>query len=197
MKKSVLIIGPNYFNYLQASEYAFSKLGYNVVTDCYDTPIHPYTSFMKLRYKVSKDKDGLYRKSVNSYNTHIINLFNSTKPSIVFIMNGEILNSETLKYMRRDAKVVVWLYDNLEKLPGSKNHIDYVDKLCCFEQRDVDYYREQGKVAYFLPQACDTATYHPLDIEKDIDISFVGQIYYSPKRRDTINAIVDKFPIKG
>ena len=149
MKKSVLIIGPNYFNYLQASEYAFSKLGYNVVTDGYDTPIHPYTSFMKLRYKVSRDKDGLYRKSVNLYNSHIINVFNNTKPSIVFIMNGEILNSETLEYMRRDAKVVVWLYDNLEKLPGSKNHIDYVDKLCCFEQRDVDYYREQGKVAYF------------------------------------------------
>ena len=196
MKKSVLIIGPNYFNYLQASEYAFSKLGYNVVTDGYDTPIHPYTSFMKLRYKVSRDKDRLYRKSVNLYNSHIINVFNNTKPSIVFIMNGEILNSETLEYMRRDAKVVVWLYDNLEKLPGSKNHLDYVDKLCCFEQRDVDYYREQGKVAYFLPQACDTATYHPLDIEKDIDISFVGQIYYSPKRRDTINAIVDKFPDK-
>jgi hypothetical protein len=106
MKKSVLIIGPNYFNYLQASEYAFSKLGYNVVTDGYDTPIHPYTSFMKLRYKVSRDKDGLYRKSVNLYNSHIINLFNNTKPSIVFIMNGEILNSETLEYMRRDAKVV-------------------------------------------------------------------------------------------
>lgn len=193
MDNRVLVIGPNYFNYLKASASAFERCGYTVVTDAYDTPVHPYTTIMKWRYKFC-NREKLQRQSIENYNRHLTELFNKVQPEIVFIMNGEIILPSTLDYFRRSSKVAVWLYDSLDKLPGSKNHIDHVDAMCCFEQEDVSYYTKQGKFAYFLPQACDTDTYHPLNVDKDIDISFVGHIFYSPKRKETLNAVIEEFP---
>lgn len=193
---NVLIIGPNYFNYLKAASSAFERCGYSVTIDAYDTPIHPYTTLMKWCYKITPNRNGLQNKSRQRYNTHIKEIFDSIKPKYVFVMNGEILFTETLDYFRGCAKVAVWLYDNLDRLPDSKNHIDHVDVMCCFEQEDVDFYKNQGKKVFFLPQGCDTETYHPLEVEKDIDISFVGNIYYSKKRRKTLNAVIDHFPNK-
>lgn len=196
MEKKVLVIGPNYFNYLKASAESFKKHGYAVTIDAYDTPIHPYTAVMKLRYKICRNKKLLKAKRISCYNRHIVELFNRIKPDIVFIMNGEILTGCTLDHMRRDAKVVVWLYDNLEKLTGSAYHLDHVDLLCSFEQDDVEYLSKMGNNVRFLPQACDTSTYYPIQKEKNIDISFVGHIFYSPKRRATIDAVIERFPDK-
>jgi hypothetical protein len=61
MDNRVLVIGPNYFNYLKASASAFERCGYTVVTDAYDTPVHPYTTIkaiLDLWYRVS-DVEGL------------------------------------------------------------------------------------------------------------------------------------------
>lgn len=136
MDNRVLVIGPNYFNYLKASASAFERCGYTVVTDAYDTPVHPYTTIMKWRYKFC-NREKLQRQSIENYNRHLTELFNKVQPEIVFIMNGEIILPSTLDYFRRISKVAVWLYDSLDKLPGSKNHIDHVDAMCCFEQEDV------------------------------------------------------------
>lgn len=194
MDKKVLVTGPDYFNYLKASASAFERCGYSVVVDAYDTPIHPYTTVMKWRYKLCREKKRLQDKSINNYNRHLTELFNKVQPEIVFIMNGEIILPSTLDYFRKSSKVAVWLYDSLDKLPGSKEHIDHVDAMCCFEQEDVKYFTGQGKSAYFLPQACDTDTYHPINTDKEIDISFAGHIFYSQKRKDTLNAVIEHFP---
>lgn len=193
MSSTVLIIGPNYFNYLTTTQNAFKRLGWKTALESYDNPIHPYTSLMRLRWKLSRHRDQLQDKSRKNYNAYILQRFYAIKPQMVFIMNGDILEASTLDLFRKTAKVGLWLFDTRDKMPTSVGHVDHVDAMFCYEQTDVDWYIEQGKHAYFLPQACDTDTYFPLNLEKDIDILFVGNLYTSPKRIKTIQEVVRHF----
>lgn len=197
-KQKVLIVGPDYFNFLPAVESSFCMLGWDTVVDSYDNPIHPYTRFMKWAYKLNsrKGRAKMQEKSRENYNRHLLQLFNEEAPQLVFIMNGDIIFPETLDRMKADAKVALWLFDNLSKLPTSEGHVDHVTGMFCFEQDDVDHYLKQDKTAFFLPQACDSNTYRPLGLEKDIDILFVGNLYRSEKRQKAIKAVIDAFPDK-
>lgn len=189
-----LIIGPNYFHYLTAVEAALQRKGWSTVVEGYDNPIHPYTRLMKWQWKLSRHKDNLQRKSREAYNTFIIRRFKEEQPDMVFIMNGDILFGTTLDFFRQTSRVALWLFDTRSKLPSSISHVDHVDALFCYEQSDIDLYATEGKQAWFLPQACDINTYRPLDLEKDIDILFVGNLYTSPRRMHLIQAVVDHFP---
>ena len=86
MKPRVLIIGPQYYHYLNACEYAFKELGWEAIVESYDNPIHPYTTTMKWRYKLSRDKEALQRKSRMAYATYIEKRFEEIQPNVVFIM---------------------------------------------------------------------------------------------------------------
>ena len=194
MRPRVLIIGPQYYHYLNACEHAFNELGWDAVVESYDNPIHPYTPTMKWRYKLSRDRAALQRKSRAAYAVYIERRFQEIQPHVVFIMNGDILETATLDRFRQSAKVLLWLFDNRNKIPTSIVHADHVDNLFCFEQEDVDWYLSQGKQAHFLPQACDTATYFPIEGPKDIDILFVGVLYYSPRRQQIIRNLIHRFP---
>lgn len=197
MSSTVLIIGPNFFNFLTAAANAFKRQGWNTVVESYDNPIHPYTTFMKWRWKLSRNRKKLQAKSRKEYNSFILERFENVKPQMVFIMNGEILETSTLDLFRKKAKVGLWLFDTRKQLPYSVGHIDHVDALFCYEEDDVEQYRKEGKKAYFLPQACDTDTYKPLGLERDIDILFIGNLFSSKKRQLVAKAVVDSFPDKN
>lgn len=148
---TLLLIGPNYFNFLTATASAFYRAGWEVVTEGYDNPIHPYTPCMKWRWKLSRHRETLQAKSRQTYNTFILERFHEVKPDVVFVMNGDVLSSDTLDAFRASAKVALWLFDTRNKLPASVGHVDHVDALFCYEQDDVKWYASQGKKAYFLP----------------------------------------------
>jgi len=191
----VLIIGPNYYNFLPAVDAAFRELGWETAVAGYDTPVHPYTFGKRLRYKLSLHRERLVRQCRSAWQGVIQQRFEEVRPDLVFVMNGDLLEAETLDRFRRSAKVALWLFDSRAKLPGAAGHENHVDALFCFEQADVEAFRSEGKQACFLPQACDTATYHPIPgIRKDIDILFVGNMYYSPRRKALMNAVAARFP---
>ena len=121
-------------------------------------------------------------------------LFRAEQPDLVFIMNGDMLRPYVLDAFRESAKVALWMFDNAHKLPSAVGHVDHVDTLFCFDQADVEWYAAHGKKARFLPQACDTTVYHPLECERDIDILFIGGMYYSPRRKKILNTVIDAFP---
>lgn len=194
MKSRVLIIGPKYYHYLNACKHAFNELGWDTMVESYDNPVHPYTPLMKWQYKLSNNKAALQHKSRMAYAAYIEKRFEEIRPDVVFIMNGDILETATLDRFRQSAKILLWLFDNRDKIPNSIAHADHVDCLFCFEQDDVDWFLAQGKHAYFLPQACDTSTYFPVTSAKDIDILFVGVLYYSPRRQQIIHNLIHRFP---
>lgn len=191
----VLIVGPRYFNFLSATQSAFRELGWETLVEGYEAPLHPYTFFNRMLYKLSSDKPAVERRSVRQYQPYIMEVFSRFKPDLVFVLNGDFLLPETLDAFRGSAKVALWMFDNRVKLPGAEGHHAHVDALFCFDMEDVVSYKKDGIEAHFLPQACDMSVYRPLSgTRKDIDILFVGNLLYSPRRKRLMNAVIDRYP---
>lgn len=194
MKKALIISSP-FFGYHESVARAFMKLGYDVQIETYDEPIHPFKGLLKWGHKFAINKEKLRAKSRAKYNEYIKQKYNTYLPDIVFIYNGTILTDSTLDFFREKSKVIIWMYDSVLRHDRQMciSHIDHVDGFFCFEKTDVDYYKSIGKIAYFLPLACDTDVYFPIEGNKDIDILFVGTIYISAKRIKLLELIVNKF----
>lgn len=195
--EKVLIISSPFFGYQDSVANAFSDLGYQVRIETYDEPIHPFKGLLKWRHKFSNNREALIQKSREKYATYIQNVYDQFNPQIVFSFNGTILLDDTLDYFRKKSKVFFWMYDSVQRKDRivCKNHINHADAVFCFEKDDVDYYEKMGEKAYFLPLACDTHIYYPIENDnKDIDILFVGTIYTSKKRIRLLQLLVKHYP---
>lgn len=198
--KKVLIISSPFFDYQISVGKAFKALGYDVRIEIYDEPIHPFKGLLKWKHKFAKDKEKLRAQSRAKYDAYIKQVYDEYQPDIVFSYNGTILLDERLDYFRQKSKVLLWMYDSVQRLDRARceKHIDHADAVFCFEERDVDYYAKQGKTAYFLPLACDTDVYYSIENQnKDIDILFVATLYTSKKRMQLIQSVVNHFPDKN
>ena len=191
-----LIIGPDFYNFNEAVRAAFSDCGYDATVLNYGTPVDPYDAPARIRYKLCMDKEAARARNRSGRQTYYAATFDAVKPDIVFILNGEILTADTLEHFRRGgAKTALWCFDSVKHIPVVKDHIDHVDRFYCYDRGDIEYYAARGKQALFLPQAADTAIYHPLDgVQKDIDILFVGDVYHSQRRRQYLSEVVRAFP---
>lgn len=192
----VLIIGPNFFSINDSISNAFVALGWETYIEAYDNPIHPFKGWNRWRHKFSFNREKLKEKSRVLYNTYIREKFDTLQPDLVFIYNGNILQTSTLDFFRTKAKVVIWMLDGIHHVPECKSHIDHADVFFCFEQEDVNWFDSKGKRAYFLPQAYDETVYFPISLAKDIDILFIGNLYRYNKRIDYLNKLLKAFPDK-
>lgn len=195
--KKVLIISSPFFDYQISVGRAFEALGYQVKIETYDEPIHPFKGLLKWRHKFTKDKERLRAQSRAKYDAYIKQVYDEYQPDIVFSYNGTILLDERLDYFRQKSKVILWMYDSVQRPDRARceKHIDHADAVFCFEEKDVEYYAKQGKTAYFLPLACDSSVYYPIENQqKNIDILFVATLYTSKKRMRLIQAVVNNFP---
>lgn len=194
--KKVLIISGNFFGYQDSVGRAFQRMGYDVRIEIFEGPVHPFRGWMKLKHKLAYDKEKVRHESRLNYDRHIKQVYDEYLPDIVFTYNGTILLDERLDYFRLRSKVILWMYDSVQR-PVYKichDHIDHVDAFFCFDRSDVAYFHGIGKTAFFLPLACDPQVYHPLTVEQDIDIVFIGAIYNSPKRTTLLEHLVEHYP---
>ena len=185
--KKVLIISSPFYDYQISVGRAFEALGYQVKIETYDDPIHPFKGLLKWRHKFSRDKERLRAQSRAKYDIYIKQVYDEYQPDIVFSYNGTILLDERLDYFRQKSKVLLWMYDSVQRPDRARceKHIDHADAVFCFEERDVEYYAKQG----------DTTVYYPIENpNKDIDILFVATLYTSKKRMRLIQSVVNHFP---
>jgi len=195
--QKVLIISSPFFDYQISVGNAFKKLGFEVKIETYDEPIHPFKGLLRWRHKFSYNKEKLREKNRIKYDAYIKEVYDGYQPDIVFSYNGIILLDERLDYFRQKSKVILWMYDSVLRPDRirCKNHIDHADAVFCFENKDVEYFNSIGKTAYFLPLACDSSVYYPVNCnEKDIDILFVATVYTSAKRIQYLKTVVSHFP---
>lgn len=191
-----LIIGPSFFYFNQSIANAFEALGFQTEVVTYDEPVHPFHLKNKILHKFSPHKEQLKEKSRSLFNASVREAFDRFTPDLVFIYNGDILEPDTIRYFKTKSKVAIWMLDGLSRHPRSEALAPLVDAYFCFEPDDVATLRQKGIDAHFLPQACDASIYHPLNLEKDIDILFVGALYGYPKRIEYLKAVVDHFSDK-
>ena len=195
---SVLIIGPKFHYFNQSLACAFLEIGWDTHVEAYDNPVHPYTFFNKVRYKLSADKLGEKNKSCMRYEGYIRSIYDQKKPDLVFVVNGDNLQASTISYFRKQSKVIIWFFDSITRLvPYCKENAKVADLVYCYEQEDIPLLQKEGIKPQFLPQAVDTQLYYPIEgTDKKYDIVFAGEIWGSKKRQHLLNALIEHFPDK-
>ena len=192
-----LIIGPDFYNFNEAVQAAFSAYGYQATAVSYGTPVDPYDTSARIGYKLCLNKEAARARNRRRRQTYYAAAFDAINPDVVFVLNGEILSADTLDYFRRRARVALWCFDSVKHIHAAREHIGHVDLFYCYDRGDIEFYAARGQQALFLPQAADTAVYHPLEgVQKDIDILFVGDLYHSARRRQYIAEVIEAFPNK-
>ena len=183
MKQRVLIIGPAFFGYNHSIKRAFDALGYESEVLQYDGLIHPFNWTNAVLNKVSPSNKWLKEKCKRNFNRLAIEVFQSFSPDLVFIYNGDILTSASITQFKERSKVVVWLLDGAGLHPDSIALAPLVDAYFCFERTDIELVKKLNRETYFLPQAYDPEIYYPIaDCKKEIDVLFVGNLYFYPNR---------------
>ena len=193
----VLIICPSFHYFPKSIERAFKNLGWDTMLETYDEPIHPNSLFNRLLYKCLSNKERLVEKSRKRWKTYIEQQYISFNPDLVFIIKGINLLPETVRFFHQHSKIVLWMYDSITRYDNRLGAlVPEADFVFCYEKKDIDWCKQYCNNVNFLAQAEDETIYKPLNIEKDIDILFVGGIYKSPKRQKILNVVITHFPTR-
>lgn len=100
---------------------------------------------------------------------------------------------------RERTRIVTWYFDwirewgrEMQYLPRLRE-FDLVLSTDGFGSQD-EWYREAGVTRKYLPHACDTRTFHPVEPvpEYGCDVAFVGHAYF-PRRRELLDALARGF----
>lgn len=193
--KRVLLIGPNFYDYNKYIDEALNKLGMSVYKLSYDTPVNPYTIVTKVVYKFCLNKTSMQTKSRKDFSKLVALTFDRTRPDFVFILNGDMLTPSVVEKMRHSAKVIVWLFDSITHIPYCWNILPECDRVYCYEQHDIPMILSKLQIhAGFLPQAANIKGYHPIKMDKDLDIVFAADLWKSERRKRLIQHVVREFP---
>ena len=136
MKRKLLLIMPNFFDYPQAICEELEKMGYEV--DCFDD--RPSTNGMvKAIIRVNKNLIGQY---INRYFEKVMKTVRAKKYDVVFLISGQSLSfSEDMIQQIKDeqpqAKYVLYQWDSLKNFPYIEKIEPYFDKCYSFDKNDV------------------------------------------------------------
>ncbi len=112
------------------------------------------------------------------FNDELLALVKTEKPDLLFaFMYTDELDPRVLLEIKKITKSVAWFADDYWRFFNySKHWAPYFSYVITTYSRAVDWYKKAGHNNIILSQwACNTSVYKPVDIGKDIDVSFVGQ----------------------
>ena len=133
----------------------------------------------RTHYKINDKYESDY------WNACLIKKCQNLKPDLVFILKGEIIYPETLKWIKEktNAKIICWLMDVIKRYPEIKRLLKYYDHMFTYEPDDVDYLRGLNSNTHYLPLAFDPKNFFQIEeTEKKWDLSFIGT--WSRSRED-------------
>lgn len=192
----LLLIGPDFHDFNKYVASAFQDLGWKVLLQAYETPIHPFSTCNKIRYKLCLDKTSLIKSSRKTFSLEIAKKYRELAPQLVFVLNGELLSKEVLLMMSQNSKVVLWLFDSITRLPSCWDMLPFYNEVFCYEKEDIQIIKEKLSIeAKFLPQAVDPLAYFQIsNAQKKWDIVFAADLWKSERRKALIQKVVATFP---
>ena len=191
MKKKVLLIGPDFYNYNQSVEKAFEHFGYYIETLSYIEYLEKKKDRFKY-YILPKFGISIFKsKYVEEFNKNVVKRYKEMKPDIVVVIKGNIITSKTLREMSDSVKIL-WMMDSIFSVENSISLINEYDYSFMFEETDIEYLNKEGIETLFLPVGYDDSVYYNTGVKiKDIDIVFVGSLYGG--RKDFFEGLVKRF----
>jgi len=127
----------------------------------------------------------ILRVGKNKFNEELLAATKRERPDLVFFfMYSDELAPQMLEELEKYTKTLAWFADDYWRFFNySKHWPPYFSYVVTTYSRAVDWYKNAGYKNVILSQwACNTRFYKPIDLPKDIDVSFVGQ-YKSGRAR--------------
>lgn len=126
------------------------------------------------------------------FNDNLVKLIKQENPDFFFaFMYTDELERDALRYIKNETRTqsLAWFADDYWRFWNySKHWPPYFSSVVTTYSRAREWYKRAGYQNVFHSQwACNTRLYHPLDLSRDIDISFVGQ--WKPEREKIIRTI--------
>ena len=166
MKKKLLLIMPNFFDYPQAISKELEDMGYEV--DCFDD--RPSTNgFIKAIIRVNKDLIGKY---IAKYFESVMETVRSKKHDVVFLISGQSrsFSEEMMLQIKKEqpqARYVLYQWDSLKNFPYIKRIEPLFDSCYSFDRKDV----EENQNLKFLPLFF-TKQYEQIGSQKKTDFKY-------------------------
>ncbi len=140
-----------------------------------------------------------YFNSINSVNftglnirlhktEDIINKIEKHSPDFVFFVNYVSNSNDYCEFIKKrfpKCKLALWFIDSFERFKyASFEALDVFDKVFLsgndeYINRLVQYFPYLDKKVKFLPFATDLSKFNDNNLKKDIDVSFVGTLFYN------------------
>ncbi|AJQ25993.1 CgeB family protein [Pelosinus fermentans] len=171
----VLLIGPNYFNYVRSIAAALEKINITVNVQCYGNAYDSCSYWQK-----RLDCCGIINvkeEHVSDWNRHILEISAAFQPDICIICNGTIMSSKTLQILKNNGvKLVLWLLDGIKRNSELEKNLSFYDRCFVYDVLDIDLITRQYQIPCSqVLSSYDSAIYYPEEQSRDIDISFVGK----------------------
>lgn len=185
----VLLIGPNYFNYVSSIANALKELNLTVNIQSYDDVYKECSYLQKKLDQLGVTKWKATR--LKEWNEHISKTARDFKPDVCIVCNGIILNAETLQNIKQgNARLVLWLLDGLRRNAAFEHNLGAYDQCFVYDQQDVTYVTQKyGIPCSHLVSSYDPTIYYPGQKTRDIDICFTGKP--TPKRLAILKSVAE------
>lgn len=134
-----------------------------------------------------------YRADENAYDKKIIDDLAKKcaefKPDFILVLDGANIEIPIQKFLSQ-YKIILWLWESFKSQALLKNFVNLADEIFCFEYEDLKFLAEKGKLAHYLPLGANDKIYFPREVERDIDISFIGLA--SKERLEFLNKVCER-----
>ncbi len=93
---------------------------------------------------------------------------------------------ETLLQSWKPRKIVLWLFDPIERIPEVYECLTYPDLLCSYQHHDAEVLTSQGFPCIYLPAAYSPRPFHKIEDARIFDVFFCGNFLTNSYRLELL-----------
>lgn len=188
----VLVLTRNYHGQLVGSGTGFSGTDFSTITVTSPVNCSKWNFLIRLKIKLSLSVEAFQKRMDQKFNNQIRLLCDTFKPHIVYVVQGIQLDVDTVEYLKKTSFLVADLCDRLSLFPQLYDYLPHYDMVYTYSKDDSDALNSMGTPCIYIPTGTDTALFCPKDLQRDIDLSFVGIMY--DDRREYLTKLVKELP---
>ena len=113
-----------------------------------------------------------------------LDFFHRIEPDFVLDLLGANLNSETIKEINETSVSIKYMLDLIRNYSEIKESILHYNYVFTYESCDLSALKELGcKKVDLLYATYDQRKYYHLEVPKDIDVCFIGQMFTDEQKK--------------
>lgn len=188
----ILIVAPKNLRFKHISAEIMEEFKNFYVESSFELVTVESFSFDSSYFKKKITKLGI-KTFENNYNENLkLELETRCKnfqPDFILVLDGANVPVPVQKFLAQ-YKIILWLWESFKSQSTLQNFINYAEEIFCFEYEDLKFLAEKGKSAHYLPLGANDKIYFPREVERDIDISFIGLA--SKERLEFLNKVCER-----